>query len=164
MAPVVAALGRARVRCFVVVCRKSGEFWDFVVTRIETPTLLDEEPQALRTAWEAAGYPQGVKSVTPVLDEEGDNTRGKATGWRFMAREEDADFFRTSIQEPGGIAQLVARADTLEDHQLCHRKDATRLTAQQKPSLRVSCTHWNLEIAADNSSPAAALTAGGLTS
>ncbi|WP_258190261.1 MULTISPECIES: WYL domain-containing protein [unclassified Stenotrophomonas] len=26
--------------------RKSGEFRDFVVTRIETPTLLDEEPQA----------------------------------------------------------------------------------------------------------------------
>ena len=26
--------------------RKSGEFRDFVVTRIEAPTLLDEEPQA----------------------------------------------------------------------------------------------------------------------
>ena len=60
---------------------------------------------ALRAAWEAANYPPGVKSVTPFLYEEGDEMLGKATGYRFTAREEDATFFRQYIQEPGGIAQ-----------------------------------------------------------
>ena len=33
----------------------------------------------VRAAWEAASYPQGVKSVTPFLYEEGDEMLGKAT-------------------------------------------------------------------------------------
>lgn len=92
--------------------------------RLTTLTILFA---ALRAAWEAAGYPQGVKSVTPFLYEEGDEMLGKATGYRFIAREEDADFFRTSIQEPGGIAQLVASTDKLEDSRLRYRENATLL-------------------------------------
>jgi len=54
---------------------------------------------ALRAAWEAANFHQGVKSVTPFLYQEGDEMLGKATGYRFTAREEDAAFFRQYIQE-----------------------------------------------------------------
>ena len=57
---------------------------------------------------------------------------GKATGYRFIAREEDADFFRTNIQEPGGIAQLVASTDKLEDSRLRYRENATLLLEKAK--------------------------------
>ena len=97
--------------------------------RLTTLTILFA---ALRAAWEAAGYPQGVRSVTPFLYEEGDEMLGKATGYRFIAREEDADFFRTNIQEPGGIAQLVASTDTLEDSRLRYRENATLLLEKAK--------------------------------
>ena len=97
--------------------------------RLTTLTILFA---ALRAAWEAAGYPQGVRSVTPFLYEEGDEMLGKATGYRFIAREEDADFFRTNIQEPGGIAQLVASTDKLEDSRLRYRENATLLLEKAK--------------------------------
>ncbi|MFN4004479.1 MAG: DUF262 domain-containing protein [Hylemonella sp.] len=97
--------------------------------RLTTLTILFA---ALRAAWEAAGYPQGVKSVTPFLYEEGDEMLGKATGYRFIAREEDATFFRQYIQEPGGIAQLVASADKLEDSRLRYRENATLLLEKAK--------------------------------
>src|SRR5690606_27299009 len=47
--------------------------------------------------------------------------------YRLIAREEDADFFRTFIQEPGGIARLVASTDKLEDSRLRYRENATLL-------------------------------------
>ena len=97
--------------------------------RLTTLTILFA---ALRAAWEAAGYPQGVRSVTPFLYEEGDEMLGKATGYRFIAREEDADFFRTHLQEPGGIAQLVASTDKLEDSRLRYRENATLLLEKAK--------------------------------
>jgi len=97
--------------------------------RLTTLTILFA---ALRAAWEAAGYPQGVRSVTPFLYEEGDEMLGKATGYRFIAREEDANFFRTHIQEPGGIAQLVASTDKLEDSRLRYRENATLLLEKAK--------------------------------
>jgi hypothetical protein len=97
--------------------------------RLTTLTILFA---ALRAAWEAANYPPGVKSVTPFLYEEGDEMLGKATGYRFTAREEDADFFRTNIQEPGGIAQLVASTDKLKDSRLRYRENATLLLEKAK--------------------------------
>ena len=43
----VRGAGRGRLRCQVPTCyRKGGEFRDFVVTRIEAPIMLTEEPQA----------------------------------------------------------------------------------------------------------------------
>ena len=97
--------------------------------RLTTLTILFA---ALRAAWEAAGYPQGVRSVTPFLYEEGDEMLGKATGYRFIARAEEANFFRTHIQEPGGIAQLVASTDKLEDSRLRYRENATLLLEKAK--------------------------------
>ncbi|MFX3546644.1 DUF262 domain-containing protein [Ralstonia mannitolilytica] len=97
--------------------------------RLTTLTILFA---ALRAAWEAANYPPGVKSVTPFLYEEGDEMLGKATGYRFTAREEDAAFFRQYIQEPGGIAQLVASTDKLKDSRLRYRENATLLLEKAK--------------------------------
>ncbi|WP_243366431.1 DUF262 domain-containing protein [Fundidesulfovibrio soli] len=95
--------------------------------RLTTLTMLFA---ALRAAWEAASHPQGVKSVTPFLYEEGDEMLGKATGYRFTAREEDAAFFRKYIQEPGGIDSLVTSTEKLEDSQLRYRENATLLLAK----------------------------------
>ena len=92
--------------------------------RLTTLTMLFA---ALRAAWEATNYPHGVKSVTPFLYEEGDEVLGKATGYRFTAREEDAEFFRQYIQEPGGIEKLVLNTDKLEDSRLRYRENATLL-------------------------------------
>ena len=97
--------------------------------RLTTLTMLFG---ALRAAWEAASYPQGVKSVTPFLYEEGDEMLGKATGYRFTAREEDTVFFRQYIQEPGGIEKLVLNTDKLEDSRLRYRENATLLLNSAK--------------------------------
>ncbi|MNX80649.1 hypothetical protein D3C86_1123140 [compost metagenome] len=97
--------------------------------RLTTLTMLFA---ALRAAWEDANYPQGVKSVTPFLYEEGDEMLGKATGYRFTAREEDAAFFRKYIQEPGGIEKLVASTFKLKDSQLRYRENATLLLDKTK--------------------------------
>lgn len=97
--------------------------------RLTTLTMLFG---ALRAAWEAASYPQGVKSVTPFLYEEGDEMLGKATGYRFTAREEDTAFFRQYIQEPGGIEKLVLNTDKLEDARLRYRENATLLLNSTK--------------------------------
>ncbi len=95
--------------------------------RLTTLTMLFA---ALRAAWEAADYSQGVRSVTPFLYEEGDEMLGKATGYRFTAREEDAVFFRQYIQEPGGIEKLVINTNKLEDSRLRYRENATLLLAR----------------------------------
>ncbi len=87
---------------------------------------------ALRAAWEAANFHQGVKSVTPFLYQEGDEMLGKATGYRFTAREEDAAFFRQYIQEPGGIEKLVVSTDKLEDSLLRYRENAASLLVKTK--------------------------------
>jgi hypothetical protein len=97
--------------------------------RLTTLTILFA---ALRAAWESASYPQGIRSVTPFLYEEGDEMLGKATGYRFTAREEDAEFFRQYIQEPGGIEKLVLNKDKLRDSRLRYRENATLLLAKAK--------------------------------
>lgn len=97
--------------------------------RLTTLTIL---LAVLRQIWQEAGYDQGVKSVTPFLYEEGDEMLGKATGYRLTAREEDADFFRVNIQEPSGIAQLVASTDKLKDSRLRYHKNASLLLAKAK--------------------------------
>lgn len=95
--------------------------------RLTTLTMLFA---ALRATWEAVSYSQGVKSVTPFLYEEGDEMLGKATGYRFTAREEDAEFFRQYVQEPGGIEKLVINTSKIEDSRLRYRENATLLLAR----------------------------------
>lgn len=95
--------------------------------RLTTLTMLFA---ALRATWEAAAYSPGVKSVTPFLYEEGDEMLGKATGYRFTAREEDAVFFRQYIQEPDGIEKLAVNTNKLEDSRLRYRENASLLLAR----------------------------------
>lgn len=97
--------------------------------RLTTLTILFA---ALREVWGQTGNSQGLKSVTPFLYEEGDEMRGKATGYRLIAREEDAEFFRKNIQEPGGIAQLVDSTDKLKDSRLRYRENAKLLLDKVK--------------------------------
>lgn len=97
--------------------------------RLTTLTILFA---ALRAAWEATNYSPGVKSVTPFLYEEGDEMLGKATGYRFTAREEDAAFFRQYIQKPGGIDKLALNTDKLKDARQRYRENATLLLNRTK--------------------------------
>ncbi|MDM7322771.1 MAG: DUF262 domain-containing HNH endonuclease family protein [Gammaproteobacteria bacterium] len=116
----------------IVLIKKDHDPKAMVVDGQQRLTTLTILFASLRAVWEATGYSQGVKSVTPFLYEEGDEMLGKATGYRFVAREEDADFFRTYIQEPGGIAQLIASTDKLEDSRLRYRENATLLLEKAK--------------------------------
>lgn len=111
----------------IVLIKSDRDLKAMVVDGQQRLTTLTMLFAALRAAWDAANYPQGVKSVTPFLYEEGDEMLGKATGYRFTAREEDAVFFRQYIQEPGGIEKLVQNTDKLEDSRLRYRENATLL-------------------------------------
>lgn len=97
--------------------------------RLTTLTILFA---VLREVWANVNYSQGVKSITPFLYEEGDELLGKTTGFRLIAREKDARFFRSNIQEPNGIAQLVTSTDKLEDSQLRYRENAILLLEKAK--------------------------------
>jgi len=97
--------------------------------RLTTLTILFA---ALRAVWEADDYTPGVKSVTSFLYEEGDEILGRATSYRFTAREEDAAFFYQYIQKPGGIEKLVHNTDKLKDGRLHYRENATLLLNKVK--------------------------------
>lgn len=76
--------------------------------------------------------PHAADDITDFLYKKGKVSLGEKNEYRLTAREEDADFFRTSIQEPGGIAQLVASTDKLEDSRLRYRENATLLLGKAK--------------------------------
>ncbi len=111
----------------IVLIKADKDPKSYVVDGQQRLTTLTMIFSSLREAWEAAGYHQGVKSVTPFLYEEGDVMLGKATGYRLIAREEDADFFRINIQEEGGLKQLVASTTKLNDSRLRYRENAKLL-------------------------------------
>ena len=92
--------------------------------RLTTLTILFS---ALRAAWAEESDSQGVSSVTPFLYDEGDMILSKPPGYRFTAREEDAEFFRQHIQERGGIEKLVLSTDKLKDSRLRYRENASLL-------------------------------------
>lgn len=111
----------------IVLIKNDREPKSLVVDGQQRLTTLTILFAALRAAWEAANYAQGVKSVTPFLYEEGDSMLGRATGYRLTARAEDANFFRANIQEPGGIAKLVTSNERLEDSRSRYRENAALL-------------------------------------
>ena len=114
----------------IVLIKSDRDLKSMVVDGQQRLTTLTMLFAVLRSAWTSANYPQGVKSVTPFLYEEGDEMLGKDTGYRFTAREEDAAFFREYIQEPCGIDRLVNSTSKLEDSQLRYRENATLLLAK----------------------------------
>jgi len=76
--------------------------------------------------------PHAADDITDFLYKKGKFSLGEKNEYRLTAREEDANFFRTNIQEPGGIAQLVASTDKLEDSRLRYRGNATLLLGKVK--------------------------------
>ena len=84
--------------------------------RLSTLTMLFA---VLRTV-----MPDAADDITDFLYKKGKVSLGEKNEYRLTAREEDADFFRTNIQEPGGIAQLVASTDKLKDSRLRYREKA----------------------------------------
>lgn len=116
----------------IVLIKKDRDPKAIVVDGQQRLTTLTILFAALRAAWKAEGYLQGVKSVTPFLYEEGDEILGKTTGYRFIAREEDAEFFRKYIQEPDGIEKLVRNVENLQDSRLRYRENATLLLDKVK--------------------------------
>ena len=87
--------------------------------RLTTLTMLFA---VLRTV-----MPDAADDITDFLYKKGKFSLGEKNEYRLTAREEDADFFRTHIQEPGGIAQLVASTEKLKDSRLRYRENATLL-------------------------------------
>ena len=92
--------------------------------RLTTLTMLFA---VLRTV-----MPDAADDITDFLYKKGKFSLGEKNEYRLTAREEDANFFRTHIQEPGGIAQLVASTDKLEDSRLRYRENATLLLEKAK--------------------------------
>ena len=76
--------------------------------------------------------PHAADDITDFLYKKGKVSLGEKNEYRLTAREEDVDFFRTNIQEPGGIAQLVTSTDKLEDSRLRYRENAMLLLAKAK--------------------------------
>lgn len=92
--------------------------------RLSTLTMLFA---VLRTA-----MPDAADDITDFLYKKGKVSLGEKNEYRLTAREEDADFFRTNIQEPGGIAQLVSSTDKLKDSRLRYRENAALLLQKAK--------------------------------
>lgn len=111
----------------IVLIKNDREPKSFVVDgqqRLSTLTMLFA---ALR-----AGMPDAADDITDFLYKKGKVSLGERNEYRLIAREEDAEFFRANIQEPGGIAQLVASTTKLEDSRLRYRENAALLLAKVK--------------------------------
>lgn len=111
----------------IVIIKKDNNPKSDVVDGQQRLTTLTILLAVLKHIWQKEGYEKGVKSVTPFLYNEGDDMLGIKTGYRLIAREEDADFFRTYIQEPNGIGRLIINTENLKDSRLRFRENAALL-------------------------------------
>ncbi|OJU24034.1 MAG: hypothetical protein BGN91_11345 [Nitrobacter sp. 62-13] len=87
--------------------------------RLSTLTMLFA---ALRAA-----MPDAADDITDFLYKKGKASLGEKNEYRLLAREEDADFFRKFIQEPGGIERLIENTEKLGDSRLRYRENASLL-------------------------------------
>ncbi|PJK00328.1 hypothetical protein CO611_03195 [Lysobacteraceae bacterium NML03-0222] len=87
--------------------------------RLSTLTMLFA---VLRTV-----MPDAAEDITDFLYKKGKTSLGDKNEYRLTARKEDADFFRTHIQEPGGIAKLVNSTDKLKDSRLRYQENVKLL-------------------------------------
>jgi hypothetical protein len=111
----------------IVLIKNDREPKAFVVDgqqRLSTLTMLFA---VLRAA-----MPNAADDITDFLYKKGKVSLGEKNEYRLIAREEDADFFRTFVQEPGGIARLIASTDKLDDSRLRYRENATLLLEKAK--------------------------------
>lgn len=79
-----------------------------------------------------AVMPDAADDITDFLYKKGKVSLGERNEYRLIAREEDAEFFRINVQEIGGIEQLVASTNKLEDSRLRYRENATTLLNKVK--------------------------------
>lgn len=76
--------------------------------------------------------PGSASFLTKYLYKEGNPEWGELNEYRLKAREEDADFFCTFIQEHGGLERLISNSDKLKDSRLHYRENATLLLEKAK--------------------------------
>jgi hypothetical protein len=79
-----------------------------------------------------AVMPDAADDITDFLYTKGKASLDEKNEYRLIAREEDAEFFRANIQAPGGITQLVASVDKLDDSRLRFRENAVLLLEKAK--------------------------------
>ncbi len=111
----------------IVLIKADRDPKSFVVDgqqRLSTLTILFA---ALRVL-----MPNSAAFLTKYLYKEGNPEWGELNEYRLKAREEDVDFFRTYIQEEGGLGRLVSSTDKLEDSRLRYRENATLLLEKVK--------------------------------
>ncbi|KDE33641.1 DUF262 domain-containing protein [Pectobacterium brasiliense] len=111
----------------IVLIKNDREPKSFVVDgqqRLSTLTMLFSVLRAV--------MPEAADDITDFLYKKGKASLGEKNEYRLTAREEDADFFRSNIQEPNGIAKLVASIDKLEDSRLRYRENAALLLDKAK--------------------------------
>lgn len=111
----------------IVLIKKDREPKSFVVDgqqRLSTLTILLSVLRVL--------MPSSASFLTKYLYKEGNPEWGELNEYRLKAREEDSDFFRTYIQEQGGLERLVSSTEKLEDSRLRYRENATLLLDKAK--------------------------------
>jgi hypothetical protein len=111
----------------IVLIKEDRDPKSFVVDgqqRLSTLTILLAVLRVL--------MPNSASFLTKYLYKEGNPEWGELNEYRLKAREEDADFFRTYIQEQGGLERLISNTDKLEDSRLRYRENATLLLNKAK--------------------------------
>jgi hypothetical protein len=111
----------------IVLIRNDREPKSYVVDgqqRLSTLTILLAVLRVL--------MPNSASFLTKYLYKEGNPEWGELNEYRLKAREEDADFFRTYVQEHGGLERLVSSTDKLKDSRLRYRENATLLLEKAK--------------------------------
>ncbi|MFZ4213749.1 DUF262 domain-containing protein, partial [Pantoea endophytica] len=106
----------------IVLIKNDREPKSFVVDgqqRLSTLTILFAVLRAV--------MPEAADDITDFLYKKGKASLGERNEYRLIAREEDADFFRTYIQETDGIEKLVANTEKLEDSRLRYRENTNLL-------------------------------------
>ncbi|OGB04837.1 MAG: hypothetical protein A3G29_11180 [Burkholderiales bacterium RIFCSPLOWO2_12_FULL_64_99] len=111
----------------IVLIKEDRDPKSFVVDgqqRLSTLTILLAVLRVL--------MPNSAAFLTKYLYKEGNPEWGELNEYRLKAREEDAVFFRTYIQEHGGLERLVSNTDKLEDSRLRYRENAKLLLEKAK--------------------------------
>lgn len=103
----------------IVLIKNDREPKSFVVDGQQRLTTLTMLFAVMRSA-----MPDAEDDITDFLYKKGKKSLGEKNEYRLIAREEDADFFRSFIQEPGGISLLLASSDRLQDSRLRYRENA----------------------------------------
>lgn len=106
----------------VVLIKNGHDPKSFVVDGQQRLTTLTILLAALRVA-----LPEAADDITDFLYKKGKAVLGQKDEYRLTAREEDADFFRTHIQKPDGLAQLAVNTQALRDSRLRYRENASLL-------------------------------------